>query len=654
MSDLSIPGVNSKYGTQTMIANLVKVEKTKLTAMENQKKDYQEDKTIWQSVNKKMTNVRDSAKALFGFANPFNAKTGTSTEPEALTATATRNAINGDYKFKVITQATADRFLSGNQPLDTQIPAGKYSIKVGEKEVVIDFKGGKMTNLAEALNNKGGTLIKASVIRVTSDAQVIQLESRMVGAKNKLVFNDELTAVLKKLDMLGTGQAAGRTLLEAPATLQPGEKKNLTLDPALKVTPAMVLQAEINVQPLSPEEIKAGPAPTGFRFPEAGSASFEDLTIFNSPLKGDIPKPDAPPPPTEIKDNKVFSASDGTKALALPPISEATGPQKISLNLGGVLDNVTAVGLANNNSARKIEITSLKLTDPTQSGNLKPLHPVSQAGDAIVEVDGVRVTRDKNEVDDILPGVTLNLLGPSKGELKLTIAPDKEAIKNGIINFAVNYNRLLTDISVLTAHPNNSSILEDGRFETDEEKKAAEKVLGKFQGDITLNQLKATLQRAIMNPYPTGDPEGLSILAQIGISTNAQGTGEKPNAAKLRGFLELDEKKLDSMIAKGKTDYMKNLFGMDTTGDLVVNSGAGYSVDEILRPFTQLAGINSGKMAALDAQIKKKDKEISDFNDHLARYEADLKKKYGAMESSLGALQKNFDTINGLKNTGGQ
>jgi flagellar hook-associated protein 2 len=61
VSDISIPGVNSKYGTQSIIDGLVKVERNKLVVMQGQKKDLEDNKVIWQDTNRRMQSVRDAA-----------------------------------------------------------------------------------------------------------------------------------------------------------------------------------------------------------------------------------------------------------------------------------------------------------------------------------------------------------------------------------------------------------------------------------------------------------------------------------------------------------------------------------------------------------------------------------------------------------------
>jgi flagellar hook-associated protein 2 len=92
MSDLSIPGVTDTYNTQKIIDALMKVKREPLTRMEGDLATEQQKKTVWQDVNKKVSGLRETARALFGFQNPFNDRVATSSDESILTATATRQA----------------------------------------------------------------------------------------------------------------------------------------------------------------------------------------------------------------------------------------------------------------------------------------------------------------------------------------------------------------------------------------------------------------------------------------------------------------------------------------------------------------------------------------------------------------------------------
>ena len=71
MSDISIPGVTNKYNTEKIIKGLVNAEKIPLTRMERDRDTLKKRKTVWQDLNRRLSTLRDDAKQLYGFQNPF-------------------------------------------------------------------------------------------------------------------------------------------------------------------------------------------------------------------------------------------------------------------------------------------------------------------------------------------------------------------------------------------------------------------------------------------------------------------------------------------------------------------------------------------------------------------------------------------------------
>ena len=645
MSDISIPGVNSKYGTQTIIDGLVKVERNKLVEMQGQKKDLEDSKTIWQDTNRRMQSVRDAARALYSFNSPFGSKTGSSSDEKSVTVSATRAASNGDYTVKVLRQAAADRFLSPSLPLDQTLAAGDYKFKVGDKDLTVSFRGGKLQNFVDAVNLKNPSLLKASLIRDTGSSQILQLEAVPVGAKNALTVTGVGLDELTKIGMLGAPQAASQTLQSDQTTIAPGSQKSWPTAAPVTVTQGMQLKLTVS---LSDAPAAPPPAP-GFTYPDGGAVTFQGITVTGSGMEGDVPPPPPSEAPPEVKSLKGLSVKTSTGSVALPDLPDTNTPTTVTFSLPAG-QTLTSVDFANGNSARSVLVSKLEITDPSQTGNAVPQNPLSRAADAELDFDGIKITRDTNAVSDVIPGVTLNLQAPSTDPVKIKIEPDKKAIKDSVITFLGSYNRLLTDILVLTTlrpdNPSASPLLQEASYLSDDEKKTEADRMGKLQGDIGLNQIKNALQRVMMDPYKTGTP--LSLLAQAGISTNSQGTsGDRVNQSKLRGYMEMDEPTFDAAVA-GNIDGVKKLFGSSTDGTLIVNSGAAFSVDELLKPSTQLGGFNATKVSTIDGQIKAKDKEIADYNDYLVRYQADLKRKYGEMEASLNAMNKNAQSLNQL------
>jgi flagellar hook-associated protein 2 len=212
------------------------------------------------------------------------------------------------------------------------------------------------------------------------------------------------------------------------------------------------------------------------------------------------------------------------------------------------------------------------------------------------------------------------------------------------VGFIGSYDRVITDMDVLTRR--DESVITDAAFLSDDEKKKAADNLGLLFGDLSLQQLKDAMQRVMMNAYPTSRGRDLAMLAQIGIATDVRkpGTSTGVDLSKLRGYLELDEPKFDDAIRQN-AEAVKELFGNDTNGDLVVNAGVAYSLDALLRPYVQTAGIFPAKVANLDSEIARTKRKITDYQQHLNQYQAQLKQKYAAMEGAVQQLEKNSQQI---------
>ncbi|KAK0330349.1 hypothetical protein LTR94_033191, partial [Friedmanniomyces endolithicus] len=61
---------------------------------------------------------------------------------------------------------------------------------------------------------------------------------------------------------------------------------------------------------------------------------------------------------------------------------------------------------------------------------------------AIVTVDGATVTRDTNELTDVIEGVSLSISSVSDGPVTLAITADSSTVKTAITDFVNAYNAL--------------------------------------------------------------------------------------------------------------------------------------------------------------------------------------------------------------------
>ncbi len=666
MGDISIPGVSSRYNTQKLIQDLLDVEKRKLTRLETQKADLEDTKQIWQSYSRRMSVLRDAARNLFGFESPFANRIGESSQANAVSLNPNRSAAEGQWRIKVLQIATADRLLSDELPLDATAPAGDYRFKVGDQEVTVNFRGGRLSNLVEAINQRGRDLIRASLIRTTADRQVLSIEAQKTGSQNRLEFLGAARDFVIQAGLMRPSRTTDQTipltaettrtrtapesvtLSENQLTLQPRARAEVLLN--RDVSRGLVLEVDIQAERLSQEEVPA--PPPGLNLEPPGVAEFQDIRIRSNPLRTGLPRFEPPTPQQPTNDPRVGQLRTAERQIDLPNFPLEGGSTTLKVPLEGIarLDQLI---LDNRNTHMRYTLTQIRLVDPNARGDLEPKNAQTTAQDAVFEIDGVRVTRPTNSINDVIPNVTINLSDTTPAPATVKVTPDYESIKNGIINFVGNYNRFMLETLVLTSR--NEAILNEANYLSDAEREALRKNMGKFQGDTSLNQLRSSLQRFMMEPYPSGVPN-ISLLQQVGISTNTSGrtSGSTPEAARLRGYLEINEGQLDQAIRENLV-AVKNLFGMDTNGDLVIDSGAAFRVDEYIRPYVQTGGFIANRVNTLNSQIDRQNREIRNFNDYLVRYEQDLKRRYGQMEGALNRMQETGRAIDNFsrQNSGG-
>jgi flagellar hook-associated protein 2 len=196
----------------------------------------------------------------------------------------------------------------------------------------------------------------------------------------------------------------------------------------------------------------------------------------------------------------------------------------------------------------------------------------------------------------------------------------------------------MAEVNVLTR--NDDRIIEELSYLSPEEQAEMKKRLGVFSGDSTLNQFKNSLQRAATAPYPTSEERELALLAQIGIGTDIRRAGGGSyDPSRLRGYLEIDEKALDAAI-ESKLPAIQQLFGSDTNGDLIVDSGIAYTMDAVSKPFVESGGFITLKTGTIDSRISQDRRRIETLVRLLAAKEAALKVQYGQMEGAYNRMEQ--------------
>ncbi|MCR5605559.1 MAG: flagellar filament capping protein FliD [Treponema sp.] len=725
MADISIPGVSNKYRTNETVEGLMKVERIPLTREQATLESYQTQQAAWRDVNQKLSDLRSSAKTLYSFENPFNNKIASSTEENAITAEAGREASFNSFKVDVMNPAKADRFLSEETDKKATVPAGTYTYVVGEKTVRMNWKGGKLSDFVTSLNKRGGKNIKASLVNVSSDTQALLLESLQTGKDNRLVFkddalqyafdtgmlkesgpeivtfatstsefksvtdNEQLEQGVKEISLEDVKEEEGFITVPPRAGFEVAIPKSEDKDSnntevtfyldikeddsnisdnkeTVKENPA---NTEGNIKDIpSDNEAKAEKNPdeadepatfTEPDIPPAGDITFKGVTIHNSLTNPALYKMEndeeivaeaesevTEQKPVVIEDDSVVFVknADGSEIpldLSKFPKNGQNGEREITISTKDYPDAVSLV-IRNRNTGKTVTMTSPTAIDKSVELAYEPAHAIDRASDALFKYEGIMISRPTNDIDDVVPHITLHIADKTEKTATITVKPDTESAKDTLITFIGKYNQAIAEMNIVSQ--NKPELIAELEYLTADEKEAETKKLGIFQSDYALTSGKSALQQAVSGSYRYSDDAEITMLSQIGISTNASGSSGSYNASQMRGYLEVDEKKLDSSI-ENNLDSIKNLFGYDSDGDLIIDSGIGYLIDKQLGAWVQTGGLIASRTKTLESRIESSKKKISSLEAQLASKESELKQKYSQMEGTLNSLQSQSDSI---------
>jgi flagellar hook-associated protein 2 len=643
MSDIYIPGIKSRFNTEQLVEDLMKVERVPKERAESNIERYESQRTYWNDVGQRISAVRDSARSLYSFQNPFNDRIVSSSDEYAIMGTATREAVEQERSFTVKQIAQADRFLSA--PLDEKykIEAGNYTFTVGTREISFAFRGGTLKEFTDALNRRGNNLVQASIIAVKPGSKSLLIESKVTGEENRLGFSGDAEALGQAIGMIEPAFVTRREIGEGTTTAKAGEKTTIPVNPGVASSSSLVLKFETAtvVRPL--ETWTTPQPPPGPAIPPAPSISYGGIVIENDNSLVDLPEWTPPEPPKRVDNFGVLSLtfSDGSSAR-LPPIGDSNAFSTRQYNLDEVAGGgktITGISIVNDNTHRDVSLRNIQIYDPSTVGGVKPLNAVSTAQDAIIFMEGIEIQRTGNSIDDLIPGVTLTVREATTRPVKLRIEPDREAVKDSIIALVGNYNRLMAEINILTRK--DDAVIQELSYLTKDEQDEYRKRLGTFQADSTLTQFRSSLQRITSAPYSTSAERDLALLTQIGVGTDIQRSGASTgyDQSRLRGYLEIDEKALDAAIVSN-LPAIKELFGYDSDGDLLADTGVAVALETIAKPYVETGGLISLKTGTVTGRIDQETRRIETLDRQLAAKEAELKIKYGEMETAYNRMEQ--------------
>jgi flagellar hook-associated protein 2 len=195
--------------------------------------------------------------------------------------------------------------------------------------------------------------------------------------------------------------------------------------------------------------------------------------------------------------------------------------------------------------------------------------------DASITLDGVTVTRSENTIDDILTGVTLDLVKADDATtVTLNVGRDIDALMTKINSFVTSYNNIASYIRTQTSYDETT-----------------QKAGGVLFADGTLASVKSDLTSILVRSV-WGVDSDYATLGLVGISVDREGQLSVDDS-KLRGYLTTnfnDVRKLftaDGTASTGTLSYISH--GIDTKeGEYTIH------IDTAATKSTSTASDNTG------------------------------------------------------------
>ncbi|MEY4617071.1 MAG: hypothetical protein RJB66_2031 [Pseudomonadota bacterium] len=230
-----------------------------------------------------------------------------------------------------------------------------------------------------------------------------------------------------------------------------------------------------------------------------------------------------------------------------------------------------------------------------------------------VKIDGFEFEVTENTIKDLIPGVTLELKQASPGrEITINVKEDYDVIVGRVDEFVKATNGVLTFIQQQNAL---------------NEKSDTTKTLG---GDGILRSIESRLRNLAQAPM-MGVNGSVKRLSDIGI------------AFQRNGGLQLDKKKLDSILSRNARDVGAFLAGDGFTTGFIP------TLKREISSFTNQAyGPLANRKKGLQTKIDSINKSIENKERALSRREETLRRQFASLEEKMTKLQQQGAAIGAM------
>ena len=582
-STFSIGGLASGLDTQSILQNLIALERRPVTLLNNRISDFETRLDAWKQVTSRLQSLKSGVDD-FRRAIDFNLYSTASDDEDAVSLTATSSAAAGSHS--IIVNALAQTRKVGSASFTSKTDALNLSgdFLINQKVISVSSTD-SLISLVDKINNANAD-VTASILQVDTNDFRLVITGDNQGVDSFDILDASTTDVLQSLGFFVSTATSIKNSISNGAESDTFTDISSTLGGLLNLNSPQSGTVTINDQTVAidfstdslsdiRDNINAA-APTGvtasivsttedgntvYKLKIDGTTTFADdknvlQTIgilvgdSNSAVAqiitgsvGNTHKDTGQPTTANDKFDKIAGAGV-TKNDTITISGTDHNGQSVSgtyviddkkNKIQELLDKIENVFggsvTASIDSAGKLVVTdnmtgtsslALTLTENNEGGGsldfgtfsttttgLEPTPgeqgQLQEGQDASLTVDGISITRNTNNISDILAGVTLNLKeADSSKTVNVSVDRDHDAIVDKVEKFVNDYNGLVDFINE--------------QFTYNEEEQTA----GVLFGDVSLLSVQGGIQSIIVDRI-IGLPSDLRSLSQVGIDTDRNG-----------------------------------------------------------------------------------------------------------------------------------
>jgi len=463
-TDLAISGLASGFDWQSLISQLVQVQRAPETLLENQQGTMQTQNTALGNIKTALTTLQGDVTTL---SDPsfFDSVTATSSDTALATATAAEGTAPGTYSFDVTQLASAAALQSSPEATSLNPTDDVSNLTLSSAPFATPVTAGTFT-----VNGQQITIATSDTLQSVFD-QINKVTDQAVTASYS-AQNDTITLSSSSPIVLGSDTDTSNFLQVAKLANSNAVTKNGTT--------SIISSAKLGAVDVTGAMDQSNLA-KAINDGGNGNGAFEiNGVTINYSASAD-----------SINDviNSINSSAAGVIAAYNPVSNQFSLTDKTTGDVGISVEDVTGNFL-------------------TATGLAGPSATLERGNNLLYSINnGAQLSSQTNTISEDTSGVTgLSVTPLAKGSFTVTVAPDTSTIASAITKFVTDYNQAQSTIDSQTAATTDSS----GKVTP-----------GPLTGDQVTEDLNANL-RSLATSVMSGASGAVTSLNDLGFASNGQ------------------------------------------------------------------------------------------------------------------------------------